>query len=103
MRPVTTQLDLGKLSDADKATLADQVRTDVAETKAFPADTYFGGKALYRAACSTSWPPARADDAATRSRPRADRTARPVDRPAGLRGARRSASSTTRRARVWSG
>ena len=50
VRPVTTQLDLGRLGDADKATLADQVRKDVAETKAFPADTYFGGKALYRSA-----------------------------------------------------
>ena len=49
-RAVTTQLDLGKLSNADKATLADQVRKDVAETKDFPADTYFGGKALYRSA-----------------------------------------------------
>ena len=32
------------------ATLADQVRKDVAETKPYPADTYFGGKALYRSA-----------------------------------------------------
>ena len=49
-RAVTTQLDLGKLSDADKTTLSEQVRKDVAETKDFPADTYFGGKALYRSA-----------------------------------------------------
>jgi endoglucanase Acf2 len=50
VRDVTTALDLSKLGDADKATLADQVRKDVAETKAYPADTYFGGKALYRSA-----------------------------------------------------
>jgi endoglucanase Acf2 len=50
VRPVTTELDLGRLSDADKATLADQVRTDVGDTKPFPADTYYGGKALYRSA-----------------------------------------------------
>ncbi len=49
-REVTTQLDLGTLSDADTATLADQVRKDVADTKPFPADTYFGGKALHRSA-----------------------------------------------------
>ena len=49
-REVTTQLDLGTLSDADRATLADQVRRDVADTKPYPADTYFGGKALHRSA-----------------------------------------------------
>ena len=49
-REVTTQLDLGNLSADAKAKLADQVRKDVAETKPFPADTYFGGKALYRSA-----------------------------------------------------
>jgi endoglucanase Acf2 len=50
VRDVITELDLSKVSDADKATLADQVRKDVAETKPYPADTYFGGKALYRSA-----------------------------------------------------
>lgn len=50
VRDVTTQLDLGSLSDADKTALAAQVRQDVADTKPFPADTYFGGKALYRSA-----------------------------------------------------
>ena len=49
-REVTTALDLGALSDADRATLADQVRRDVADTKPYPADTYFGGKALHRSA-----------------------------------------------------
>jgi len=47
-REVATQLDLGTLGDADRATLADQVRRDVADTKPYPADTYFGGKALHR-------------------------------------------------------
>ncbi len=50
VRDVTTQLDLGSLSDADKTSLAAQVRQDVTDTKPFPADTYFGGKALYRSA-----------------------------------------------------
>ncbi len=50
VHPVTPSLDLSTVSDADKATLAAQVRKDVAETKDFPADTYFGGKALYRSA-----------------------------------------------------
>ncbi len=50
VRDVTTQLDLGSLSAADKTSLAAQVRQDVTDTKPFPADTYFGGKALYRSA-----------------------------------------------------
>ena len=49
-REVTTQLDLGRLGGAAKARLAEQVREDVAETEPYPADTYFGGKALYRSA-----------------------------------------------------
>ncbi|TFC05901.1 1,3-beta-glucanase [Cryobacterium adonitolivorans] len=43
-------LDLSSLGDEDRARLADQVRADVAATKTFAADTYFGGKSLYRAA-----------------------------------------------------
>ena len=43
-------LPISALDDAAKNTLADQVSADVAATAAFPADTYFGGKALYRAA-----------------------------------------------------
>ncbi|SEQ03363.1 glycosyl hydrolase [Microlunatus flavus] len=46
----TSALDTTRLSGEDKATLAAQVRADVAATPAFPSDTYFGGKALYRAA-----------------------------------------------------
>ncbi|TFC57657.1 MULTISPECIES: glycosyl hydrolase [unclassified Cryobacterium] len=43
-------LDLSALGDEDRAALADQVRADVAATTTFAADTYFGGKSLYRAA-----------------------------------------------------
>ena len=46
----TSALDTAALSADDKAGLATQVRADVAATPAFPTDTYFGGKALYRAA-----------------------------------------------------
>ena len=46
----TSALDVDSLSGAEKKELADQVTKDIAETKPFPADTYFGGKALYRAA-----------------------------------------------------
>jgi endo-1,3(4)-beta-glucanase len=46
----TSSLDVDSLSGAEKKTLADQVTKDIAGTPAFPADTYFGGKALYRAA-----------------------------------------------------
>jgi endo-1,3(4)-beta-glucanase len=42
-------LDLGGLAADDRARLAEQVEADVAATTAFPSDTYFGGKALYRA------------------------------------------------------
>ena len=43
-------LDLSKLGDADRQRLADRVRADVTATPTFAADTYFGGKSLYRAA-----------------------------------------------------
>lgn len=49
--PVTTasaELDLSGLSDDQRQRLGDQVRADVASTTAPAADTYFGGKALYR-------------------------------------------------------
>jgi endo-1,3(4)-beta-glucanase len=48
--PATGELDLRGLSGDDRDELARQVAADVAATPAFPADTYFGGKALYRAA-----------------------------------------------------
>ncbi|TFD88008.1 1,3-beta-glucanase [Cryobacterium lactosi] len=43
-------LDLAALGGDDRERLADQVRADVAGTTTFAADTYFGGKSLYRAA-----------------------------------------------------
>nr|WP_254281221.1 glycosyl hydrolase [Frigoribacterium sp. VKM Ac-2836] len=51
--PVTAasaDLDLSGLSDDEKDRLGDQVVADVAATEAPAADTYFGGKALYRSA-----------------------------------------------------
>ena len=45
---VRTALDLSKLSSDQKNTLAKQVAADVSSTKAYPQDSYFGGKALYR-------------------------------------------------------
>jgi endoglucanase Acf2 len=51
--PVTTAsaaLDLSGLSDDQKKQIDDQVAIDVTLTKTFAADTYFGGKALYRSA-----------------------------------------------------
>lgn len=41
-------LDLSGLTDAEKSELKQQLATDVANDPAYPADTYFGGKALYR-------------------------------------------------------
>jgi endo-1,3(4)-beta-glucanase len=43
-------LDLSTLDSEEKTRLAEQVRADWATTPAFPSDTYFGGKALARAA-----------------------------------------------------
>lgn len=44
------ELDLTDLSADQRIELRDQVTADISATPAFPADTYFGGKALYRAA-----------------------------------------------------
>jgi endo-1,3(4)-beta-glucanase len=44
------ELDLSKLSGAEHTELSAQVTKDAAALPAFPADSYFGGKALYRAA-----------------------------------------------------
>ncbi len=41
-------LDLARLSAADKDELKKQITADVAAAKPYPADTYFGGKALAR-------------------------------------------------------
>ena len=43
-------LDLDVLTDDQRQHLSDTVTKDIAGLPAFPADTYFGGKALYRAA-----------------------------------------------------
>jgi endo-1,3(4)-beta-glucanase len=43
-------LDLSKLTADDKTRLADQLAVDVASTLPEPADTYFGGKWMYRLA-----------------------------------------------------
>jgi len=43
------RLDLAGLDPDERARLAEQVSADVAETTDFASDTYFGGKALYRA------------------------------------------------------
>ncbi|WP_134765848.1 glycosyl hydrolase [Nocardioides sp. 1609] len=47
---VASRLDLSGLDEAQLTLLRDQVRSDVDGVLEFPADTYFGGKALYRAA-----------------------------------------------------
>ncbi|MDN6793689.1 MAG: hypothetical protein L0L69_01255 [Propionibacterium sp.] len=44
------RLDLERLSDTERQELSDQVRTDAAQEREMPADTYFGGKALQREA-----------------------------------------------------
>jgi len=45
---IRTALDLSKLTSAQKSTLVKQVAADVSATKAYPQDSYFGGKALFR-------------------------------------------------------
>jgi endo-1,3(4)-beta-glucanase len=47
-------LDLSKVSDKRRAEIVAQLKKDVAGTPAFPSDTYFGGKALARAATLVS-------------------------------------------------
>ncbi|WP_123356834.1 glycosyl hydrolase [Frigoribacterium sp. PhB160] len=50
--PTTTAspaLDLDGVTDDQRATIAEQLAVDVAQTPTFAADTYYGGKALYRA------------------------------------------------------
>jgi len=46
----TGELDLESISGDQRQQLTEQVTQDIAGLKPFPADTYFGGKALYRAA-----------------------------------------------------
>ncbi len=49
VKPSNT-VDLSKISPAQKAELTTTLAQDVAQTATLPADTYFGGKALYRLA-----------------------------------------------------
>ncbi|WP_315095473.1 glycosyl hydrolase [uncultured Cellulomonas sp.] len=44
------ELDLEQITDDQRAAVLDALTADVAATPAFPSDTYFGGKALNRAA-----------------------------------------------------
>jgi endoglucanase Acf2 len=46
----TSSLDVDSLGGDEKKQLSAQVTKDIAAIPAFPADTYFGGKALYRVA-----------------------------------------------------
>ncbi|MGN8245737.1 glycosyl hydrolase [Cellulomonas soli] len=46
----TAAPDIAQVDGPTRAALADQLRADVATTSAYPSDTYFGGKALYRSA-----------------------------------------------------
>jgi endo-1,3(4)-beta-glucanase len=46
----SASLDAGKLTPADKSELRTQLPKDVASTPKLPADSYYGGKALYRLA-----------------------------------------------------
>lgn len=48
--PPSGSLDLSGVPGDQRAAIVTQLRADVAATGAFPSDTYFGGKALYRAA-----------------------------------------------------
>lgn len=43
-------LNLSKLTGSERSELQTQLATDIRATKALPADSYFGGKALYRLA-----------------------------------------------------
>lgn len=50
LREPVGSLDLSALGSADRDVILAQVAADVASTPDFPSDTYFGGKAMYRAA-----------------------------------------------------
>lgn len=68
---IRTALDLSTLGADQKARLATQVKADVAGSRPYPTDTYFGGKALFRDAML--WEIAKAvgaDDVATKVKER---------------------------------
>ena len=46
--PARAQLDLGRIDEATRRHLRETLAADVAASEPYPADTYFGGKALYR-------------------------------------------------------
>jgi endoglucanase Acf2 len=46
--PARASLDLSGLTDDERAELRQTLTADVSAAKPYPADTYFGGKALYR-------------------------------------------------------
>ena len=48
LRAARTSLDVSELDRAERDELAEAVRADAAAPEPYPADTYFGGKALYR-------------------------------------------------------
>lgn len=48
LRAARAELDLSALDDASREELATQVTSDVGSLRDYPADTYFGGKALHR-------------------------------------------------------
>jgi endoglucanase Acf2 len=48
--PATGSLDLDGVPDTQRTAIVEALTADVAATEAFPSDTYFGGKALFRAA-----------------------------------------------------
>lgn len=48
--PAAGSLDLAGISDDQRTAIVAALEADVADTPAFPSDTYFGGKALNRAA-----------------------------------------------------
>jgi endoglucanase Acf2 len=48
--PASGSLDLDGISDEQRTAIVAALQADVASTPAFPSDTYFGGKALNRAA-----------------------------------------------------
>jgi endo-1,3(4)-beta-glucanase len=46
----TAMLDLSGITEDQRVALVEQLRADVSTTPAYPSDTYFGAKALYRSA-----------------------------------------------------
>ena len=97
-------LDLSGLSTTDRQTLSTQVAQDVAQSPAPPADTYFGGKWLYRQAQLLDIADqVGADQAAATAQTRLVRALAQWTQVKGCRSRAASASSTTRGGRASSG